>query len=101
MKSMANHSFWSRLILRSLVAFPAILLAQAPGGGAAGGPNRGKPEDAFISSDKDTRPYNKHDFNGLWSRNPQTYGLPACSECRDPDRGGREAADGEQAGPRT
>jgi len=85
---MANHTFWFRLMRRStaagLAAFPLILLAQAPGRGAAAGPNRGKPEDAFISSDKDTRPYNKHDFNGLWSRNPQTYALPACPECRDP-----------------
>src|SRR5690348_9596724 len=80
MKIMANHSFWSRLIRRATAAawviVPVILLAQAP--------NRGKPEDAFISSDKDARQYNKRDFGGLWSRNPQTYGLPACPECRDP-----------------
>ena len=77
---MAHLSFWSRLVRRPMAAalllVPVILLAQAP--------SRGKPEDAFISSDKDTRPYNKHDFTGLWSRNPQTYGLPACPECRDP-----------------
>ena len=42
---MANHTFWFRLMRRStvagLAAFPLILLAQAPGRGAAAGPNRG------------------------------------------------------------
>lgn len=57
-----------------------IAVAQNP----AGGGGRGTPAaDASANSDKDTRPYDKHDFNGLWSRNPTTYKLPACPECRD------------------
>ena len=39
--------------------------------------------DPNVSSDKDTRPYDKHNFSGLWARNPQTYKLPPCQECRD------------------
>jgi len=58
--------------------------AQGQGGGLLGRVGRGSPEDAFVSSDKDTRPYNKRDFNGLWARNPQAYGLPPCPECGDP-----------------
>lgn len=60
--------------------------AQAPGAGGAllgRGPSR-NPADALVSSDKDARPYSKRDFNGLWARNPQAYGLPPCPECGDP-----------------
>lgn len=46
--------------------------------------NRGTPQEAYVSSDTDKRPHNKRDFGGLWSRNPGTYELPACPECRDP-----------------
>jgi hypothetical protein len=36
------------------------------------------------NSDKDTSHYNKHDFNGLWARNPSAqFNQPACPECRD------------------
>src|SRR5437879_1394948 len=41
------------------------------------------PRGTDASSDKDARPFDKHDFNGLWSRNPVTYKLPQCPECRD------------------
>ncbi len=51
---------------------------------ASAQPNRGTPEDAYVSSDTVKRPYDKRDFGGLWSRNPATYELPACPECRDP-----------------
>ena len=34
-------------------------------------------------SDTDTRPYNKREFNGLWSHFPHEYGLPACPECAE------------------
>jgi hypothetical protein len=60
------------------------LVAQGRGGALLGPAGRGNPEDAFVSSDPDTRPYNKRDFGGLWARNPQTYGLPRCPECGDP-----------------
>jgi hypothetical protein len=44
---------------------------------------RGK-SDPNVSSDPDKgKPYDKHDFRGLWARNPQTYKLAPCQECRD------------------
>lgn len=46
----------------------------------ANGPRGGDPN---ASSDKDTRPYDKHDFSGLWSRNPGQFKMPPCPECRD------------------
>src|SRR2546428_13077955 len=39
--------------------------------------------DAYASSDKDTRPYDKHDHSGLCSRNTQQFKLPPCTECRE------------------
>ena len=50
----------------------------------AQGRRRGTPEDAYKSSDTEKRPYNTHDFSGLWSRNPAQYGLAPCPECSDP-----------------
>ena len=50
--------------------------ADGRGNGRAGG-------DPNASSDKDTRQYDKHDFSGLWSRNPGQFHLAACPECRD------------------
>ena len=33
---------------------------------------------------KDKSPYDKHDFNGFWVRNPAAqYNQPECPECRD------------------
>ena len=41
----------------------------------------------YPVSDKDTRPYDKHDFNGIWARNPSAqFGQPPCPECRDNSR---------------
>jgi len=84
---MANYSAlaritWYAVAAAGLTGVPAVMPAQGPP--AAQLMKQGKPEDAFISSDKDTRPYQKRDFNGLWSRNPRQYGLPACPECSDP-----------------
>ena len=62
----------------ALVFVPAAMLVQTAI--AQGPPPRGNPQDAFVSSDTDTRAYNKRDFNGLWARNPQAYGLPRCAE---------------------
>jgi hypothetical protein len=70
-------SFHSRSRIWAVGGLLALtgVLALAQGG-------RGKP-DPNVSSDKDTRPYDKHSFSGLWARNPQTYKLPPCQECRD------------------
>jgi hypothetical protein len=57
---------------------------QAAGGNTLLGRSGRNPADALVSSDKDTRPYNKRDFNGLWARNPQAYDLAPCPECGDP-----------------
>src|SRR5215831_10084669 len=59
----------------AIIAVSAALLAQAPQPGA-------RPDPKTIT-DTDKRPYDKHDFSGLWARNPQTYGLQECAECRD------------------
>jgi len=63
--------------------FAVMLWAQngpPPDGAAKGGGRR-----AFsgASTDTDTRPYDKHDFNGLWSRNPRQFHLADCPECGD------------------
>ena len=56
------------------------------GGGGTGFSGRGAfgGTGADGSSDNDTRDYDKHDFNGLWSRSPDQYNLGPCPECRDP-----------------
>ena len=80
---MTNNSGWARfcrpvLTVLALAAVPAVLLAQNPGAQN----DRNKP---WVNSDKDTRPYDKRDFNGLWARNPAAqFGQPPCPECRDP-----------------
>jgi hypothetical protein len=52
--------------------------------GAAAGQGRGGRGGAPAGpSDTDTRPYNKHDFNGMWTHNPGAFGLPACPECAE------------------
>jgi len=75
---------FSKLALSAVAvaAIPMLLLMQTATaqnanmrGGAKGDP--------YASSDTDTRPYDKRDFNGLWSRNPSTYKLPNCPECRE------------------
>jgi len=73
---MANIARGGALALLAAAALAQTTIAQAP--------PRGNPQDALVSSDTDKRPYNKRDFNGLWARNPQAYGLPRCPECADP-----------------
>ncbi len=69
----------------SLSAIPVFVLTpMLLGQGGLIGRTAGKPEDALISSDSDKGPYDKHNFNGLWSRNPNAYGLHPCPECGDP-----------------
>lgn len=83
-----SHMTWRTRTTLALALAAAVVLAQhltAQGqGGGLIGRSAGKPEDALVSSDKDARPYNKRDFNGLWARNPQAYALPPCPECSDP-----------------
>lgn len=71
------------LTLVALACAAQNTAAQGQGNALLGRAGR-NPADALISSDKDTRPYDKRDFNGLWARNPQTYDLPPCPECGDP-----------------
>ena len=81
----ANHSDLTRFTGRAvkalaLAVIPGTLLleiamAQNPTGSGKGDP--------YASSDTDKRPFDKHDFNGLWSRSPSTYKLSACPECRE------------------
>ena len=63
----------------ALTAIPAAILVQSAVGQNAANIGR----DTYASSDTDTRPYDKHDFSGLWSRNPAQFKLPPCPECRE------------------
>ena len=83
------HVTWRTATAVVLTVVAAAVLvqhtaAQGQGGALLGRVGRGNAADAFVSSDKDTRPYDKRDFNGLWARNPQAYGMPPCPECGDP-----------------
>jgi len=87
---MTNTSGFARFSWYAFTAaaltVPAALLvqravAQNPAPANMGRGGRGAA--ASGPSDMDKSPYDKHDFNGLWSRNPQTYKLSACPECRD------------------
>jgi hypothetical protein len=63
------------------LAIPAFLLAQNSLVQNVAKVDR---HETSASSDKDTRPYDKHDFNGLWARNPSAqFGQPPCPECRN------------------
>lgn len=83
-----SHMMWRIKTTMALIIVAAAVLVEhmaAQGrGGALTGRAAGKPEDALVSSDKDSGPYDKRDFNGLWARNPQAYELPPCPECGDP-----------------
>jgi hypothetical protein len=70
------------LIQRNILAATALVVVLS-GGNLAAQEARPAPG-AGGSSDTDTRSYDKRDFNGLWSRTPQQYGLAPCPECRDP-----------------
>src|SRR5579871_5338749 len=68
----------------ALSTMPLCLMAQTPAQNAAGTGRRAAAGSANAGpSDKDTRPYDKHNFSGLWARNPLPFGQPACPECRD------------------
>jgi hypothetical protein len=80
-----NHGDLARVIRRAakalaLAALPAVLLVAIA---VAQNPTPQTKGDPYASSDTDKRPYDKRDFNGLWSRSPSTYKLPACPECRE------------------
>ena len=68
--SIVTRITFGALATVALAAVPAAAFGQNQ---PAGNGNK--------TSDTDTRPYNKHDFNGLWSHNPGEFGLPACPEC--------------------
>jgi hypothetical protein len=84
---------FSRHALRALAltAVPAFLLVQSSVAQNAGRAARKVVGDdvnkTYPISDKDTRPYDKHDFNGIWARNPSAqFHQPPCPECRDDSR---------------
>jgi hypothetical protein len=75
---------WQALRALALTAVPAFLLVQSSVAQNAAKVDRGK---TSGPSDKDTRPYDKHDFNGIWARNPSAqFHQPPCPECRDDSR---------------
>ena len=71
---------WHAVRALALTAVPAFLLVPS-----SAAQNVAKVDRVATSagSDKDTRPYDKHDFTGLWARNPGPFKQPACPECRD------------------
>jgi len=89
---MTDNTGFARLSGRAmrvlaLTAVPAFLLVQSSLAQNAANPGRGaraaRGETSSGPSDKDTRPYDKHNFSGLWARNPLPFNQPACPECRD------------------
>ena len=93
---MTNNSGLARFSKRAakalaLTAVPALLLVPSAFS------QEGRPMAAKVIgddvnkkyelSDHDTRPYDKHDFNGIWARNPAAqFKQPPCPECRDNSR---------------
>src|SRR5947209_996894 len=93
---MTKHSGlarFSRYASRAvaLTAVPAFLLVQnSPAQNAGRAASKVVGNDVnktYPLSDMDTRPYDKHDFNGIWARNPSAqFNQPPCPECRDNSR---------------
>jgi hypothetical protein len=82
---MTNNNCLMRLSQRALLALAVIgvvlflmpQISQAQRG-------EGPPQPGVGNSDKDKSPFDKHDFNGFWVRNPAAqYNQPPCAECRD------------------
>jgi len=87
-RALANSGLarfsWRAARMLALSAVPAFLLVQSSAAQDAANPARRANADRSVSSDKDTRSYDKHDFTGLWAHNPGVFHQPACPECRDP-----------------
>jgi hypothetical protein len=86
---MTNNAGFARFSgraarLLALTAVSAFLLVPSSTAQNAANAGRGARVDRSVSSDKDTRQYDKHDFTGLWAHNPPLWDQPACPECRDP-----------------
>jgi len=71
---------WRAVTALALTAVPVFLLVQNSAAQNAANAARGV---TSGPSDKDARTYDKHDFTGLWARNPGPFKQPACPECRD------------------
>ena len=83
-KGALARSSWHAVKMLALTTIPALLLAQSP---VTQNAARVASKTAAEPSDKDTRPYDKHDFNGFWARNPSAqFHQPPCPECRDNSR---------------
>src|SRR6202165_5739409 len=82
---------WHAVRALALTAVPVFLLVQSSvAQNAARMASKVSGNDVnktYETSDKDTRPYDKHDFNGIWARNPSAqFHQPPCPECRDDSR---------------
>src|SRR5579863_6780229 len=81
MRTPMQHSLFCVRVLCGVLALSCeAALAQNPTGQNIRGAAKGDP---YASSDTDKRPYDKHDVNGLWSRNPSQFKLAPCPECRE------------------
>ena len=77
---MAKSSGRSRFVGHAVLALmlSAMTLTQP-----TAAQNQGARGAVSGPSDTDQRPYNKRDFNGMWSHNPVEHGLPPCAECAE------------------
>jgi hypothetical protein len=74
----------SGALLAGVLAFTSAALAQPPPGGGGGG-GRGIMAHLPVN---DNKPFDKHDLNGIWSRNGSPLGYGGGGTCRDcGDRG--------------
>jgi hypothetical protein len=80
---MANGTDRRRFISRAVAVAALTAAASLMLMTSTAAQNQGARAAAAGRSDTDQRPYNKRDFNGLWSHNPGEYGLPACPECAE------------------
>jgi hypothetical protein len=77
---MKRKFIWSCGAVLAYAGFIALaVLSPEPASAQKGQAKAGD----YTSTDKDTRPFDKHDVSGLWSRDSTLFGLPPCYECRE------------------
>src|SRR5438552_2392936 len=70
--------------LQALAAVAVVLVFLLPQVSHAQGRQMSAARPGVGNSDTDKSSYDKHDFTGLWARNPsEEFHQPPCPECRD------------------
>jgi len=71
-------------VLQAAAVIGLVVLLLPQMSHAQEGQGRFSPKPGVGNSDTDKSSYDKHDFNGLWARNPSAeFHQPPCPECRD------------------